>query len=207
MIYLIGSLRNPDIPVIGNKLRAAGFDTFDDWFAAGPEADDKWREYEIQRGRSYVDALQGLAAGHVYDYDHEHLNRSSAGVLVLPTGKSGHLELGYLIGSGRPGYILLDQPDRWDVMYRFASGVYTDLDSLIARLQENERSEDRNRRSTDADDHLTRLRRGTEAVPGGLGSTGLFSGCPCSYCQSLVGGQRTTQPGTATTLGSGKVSR
>jgi hypothetical protein len=39
----------------------------------------------------------------------------------MPAGKSGHLELGYAIGSGKRGFVCFDQePDRWDVMYRFA---------------------------------------------------------------------------------------
>lgn len=135
MIYLIGSLRNPEIPTIANTIRAAGHEVFDDWFAAGPEADDYWRNYEISRGRSYVEALSGLAAGHVFTFDNEHLERASAVVLVLPAGKSGHMELGISIGRGKPGYILLDSPDRWDVMYKFADGVFTELDDLIDHIR------------------------------------------------------------------------
>ena len=61
-------------------------------------------------------------------------------VLLLPAGKSGHLELGYVIGKGKPGYILFDDtiPDRWDVMYIFASGVFFDVESLIEELKSKE---------------------------------------------------------------------
>ena len=55
-------------------------------------------------------------------------------VLVCPAGKSGHLEFGYAIGRGTPGLILLDDPERWDVMYQFADGVTDDEDELVARL-------------------------------------------------------------------------
>jgi len=61
-VYLIGSLRNPNIPVVAGLLRAEGYDVFDDWFAAGPEADDHWMAYEKQRGRTYDLALKGHAA-------------------------------------------------------------------------------------------------------------------------------------------------
>lgn len=134
MIYLIGSLRNPKIPEIAQKLRAEGHDVFDDWYAAGPEADDKWKEYELARGRNYFEALQGLAAGHVFDFDHKHLSRADIVVLVLPAGRSGHLELGWALGQGKKGYILHDDPDRWDVMYRFATGVYRSVYELIEVL-------------------------------------------------------------------------
>ena len=135
-LYLIGSLRNPKIPEIGNRLRSAGYDVFDDWFAAGPEADDKWREYEQSRGRSYLEALTGLAAEHVFQFDLHHLNRADAGVLVLPAGRSAFTEFGYLRGREKPTYILLDDPGRWDVMLKFATGVYLDLESLIVGLSQ-----------------------------------------------------------------------
>lgn len=120
-IYLIGSLRNPEIPQIAQEIRKLGFFVFDDWFAAGPEADDKWRDYEKTRGHAYRQALKGYAADHVYKFDLKHLNECDVGILYLPAGRSGHLELGYLIGQGKIGYIVLDNPERWDVMYLFAS--------------------------------------------------------------------------------------
>ena len=139
-LYLIGSLRNPLIPDLGNQIRELGYDVFDDWHAAGPEADDEWRRYEKERGRSYMDALGGYAARHVFDFDRHHLDEAQVGVLVLPAGKSGHLELGYLIGKGVPSLILLDKDyDRWDVMYRFASGVYDDPADLLVALEGNMR--------------------------------------------------------------------
>jgi nucleoside 2-deoxyribosyltransferase len=135
-VYVIGSLRNPKIPEIANKIREAGFEVFDDWYAAGPEADDKWKEYERGRGRDYIEALGGHAATHVYEFDKRHLDSADAVVLALPAGKSGHLELGYSLGTGKPGYILLEEGnDRWDVMYKFADGVYDSTERLIYQLQ------------------------------------------------------------------------
>ncbi len=123
-IYLVGSLRNPKVPEVANKLREAGYEVFDDWYAAGEEADDKWQAYEKQRGHSYKEALAGLAAEHVFNFDKQHLDSSDVAVLVMPAGKSGFLELGYMIGHGKPGFILLDgEPDRFDVMFKFAEVV------------------------------------------------------------------------------------
>jgi hypothetical protein len=131
-IYVIGSLRNPKIPAIAQALREIGMDAFDDWMAAGPEADDYWQRYEQARGHDCRTALAGYAAGHVFEYDKSHLDRCDYGLLVLPAGKSGHLELGYMIGKGKPSYILLDgEPERFDVMYRFASRVFTSTEELL----------------------------------------------------------------------------
>ncbi len=135
-IYLIGSLRNPAIPEIARQLRVEGFDVFDDWYAAGPEADDYWQKYEQNRNHSYEQALSGYAAQHVYQFDKRHLDRCDIGILALPAGKSGHLELGYMIGTGKPGLILLDkEPERFDVMYNFATGIFRHLHYLIKELR------------------------------------------------------------------------
>jgi len=134
-IYLIGSLRNPEVTKVAAFLRTAGFEVFDDWMAAGPEADDYWRDYEKEKGNTFSQALEGYAAKHVFEFDKYHLDRCDIAVLMLPAGKSGHLELGYFIGTGKPGYILLDnQPDRFDVMYQFASGVFATKEELCHAL-------------------------------------------------------------------------
>jgi len=136
-IYLIGSLRSPKVPVIATKLREAGHEVFDDWYAAGPEADDYWMKYEKERGHNYRQGLEGYAAHHVFEFDKHHLDTNDLAVLILPAGKSGHLELGYMIGTGKPGYILFDDemPDRWDVMYLFAAGVFFNIEELLKEIE------------------------------------------------------------------------
>lgn len=128
----MGSLRSERVRAVAAALRAYRQEVFDDWHAAGPEADDIWQKYEQARGHTYREALQGAHATDVFQFDRRHLDRASAGVLVMPAGKSGHLELGYLIGQGKPGYILLEQePERWDIMYRFATGVFYSVDDCV----------------------------------------------------------------------------
>jgi nucleoside 2-deoxyribosyltransferase len=135
-VYVIGSLRNPAIPLVAFNLRAQGLEVFDDWYAAGPKADDHWKSYEQGRGRNFIQALQGRAATNVFRFDKANLDRCDAAVLVLPAGKSGHMELGYFLGCGKPGYILLDSDaDRWDVMYKFATGVYWDAAVIAEKIK------------------------------------------------------------------------
>lgn len=140
-LYVIGSLRNPQIPIVSNLLRAQGIDAFDDWYSAGPEADDKWRDYERARGHSYLEALKGHAARNVFQFDHSHLEQADGAILVLPAGKSGHLELGWAAGRQKWTSILLE-PDaasspefRYDVMYQFANLVTDNLDEVIQTLR------------------------------------------------------------------------
>ena len=135
-VYLIGSLRNPNIPVLGNELRAKGYEIFDDWYAAGERADDEWQTYEQGRGHTFVEALKGFAAWHVFEYDKFHIDTSDVGVLMLPTGKSGHIEFGMFVGQNKPTFILLDgEPERFDVMYRSATAVCATKTKLFAELR------------------------------------------------------------------------
>jgi hypothetical protein len=138
-IYLIGSLRNTSVTRLASRLRAAGHDVFDDWVSAGPEADDYWQKYVTERGQSYDQALRGYAAQHVFQYDRKHLNRCDIAILTMPAGKSAHLELGYFIGLGKPGYICLEKtPERFDVMYAFADKVFQSYDDCVRHFYPKE---------------------------------------------------------------------
>lgn len=135
VIYLIGSLRNPTIPKVGEVLRSSGFEVFDEWWTASEDADDWLRDYFKFRKLSHTDALHSYAAKHIFEFDKYHLDRADIGVLVMPAGKSGHLELGYMIGKGKPGYILYDQvPDRIDIMHNFCDDVFFDVNHLVDEL-------------------------------------------------------------------------
>lgn len=135
-VYLIGSLRNPKVPKVATLLRIQGHEVFDDWFAAGPEADDYWQKYEQARGRTFEEALRGYAAGHVFEFDKTHLDATDAVVLLMPAGKSGHLEFGYCVGRGKRGFICMErEPERFDVMYRFAERICVGVPALIKALR------------------------------------------------------------------------
>lgn len=137
-IYLIGSLRNPNVVDITKKLSDAGLEVFSDWMAAGPEADDYWQKYEKARGRTYIEALKAPAAQNVVAFDKKHLDIATTAILVYPAGRSGHTEMGYILGQGKKAYVLLDKEpgpeERWDVMINLASGVFLSLDEIIREI-------------------------------------------------------------------------
>lgn len=137
MIYLIGSMRNKLIPLVGKALREVfTLEVFDDWYSPGENADPCWKEYEGLRGRSYVEALNGHHAQHVFEFDKQHLDRADGVVLVMPAGRSAHLELGYSLGKGKPGFVLLDgNPERFDVMLRFATAICPTLGDLVTEIK------------------------------------------------------------------------
>jgi nucleoside 2-deoxyribosyltransferase len=138
-IYLIGSLRNPRVTEVAAELRSYGWEVFDDWMAAGPEADDYWLKYEKEKGVSLKDALNSYAAKHVFEFDKYHLDRCDMAVLLLPAGRSGHLEIGYMAGTGKPTFALFDgEPDRWYVRFLFLSSVHFSVADLIDGIKAEE---------------------------------------------------------------------
>lgn len=140
-IYVTGSLRTSTVPVYGKMLRADGFDVFDDWHAAGPRADDEWQRYEMNRGRTWAEAMRGLAANHVFNYDRYHLNAADVGVCVGTFGKSSVAEMVYMrCANARPTFLLIDEdPERWDVMLKFAfKDIFYEYDTLLTALRDIE---------------------------------------------------------------------
>lgn len=137
--YLIGSLRNDFIPSLASYLRKElpEVEVFDDWFSAGYEADDWWKSYEKGRGRTYNEALQGYAAKHVFEFDKYHLDTSTHAILVLPAGKSGHMEVTYAkYGAGAKAAILLEPEfdGRFDCMYQFVDTVLENKEQAVEWL-------------------------------------------------------------------------
>jgi len=134
-IYLIGSLRNEQVPIIGNQLRAKGFNVFDNWHSAGENADDCLRDYCRAKGSTYIEAMADTATQNIFNFDKRNLDASDAAVLVMPAGKSGHLELGYMAGKGKYTYILMDgEPERFEVMHNFANAIVFSLDELVDKM-------------------------------------------------------------------------
>lgn len=121
------------VPMLGHDLRRLGFDVFDDWYAAGEKADDAWCTYEQARGHTFAEALQGRTAQHIFKFDLQHLLSSDLGVLLMPAGKSGHIEAGFLVGHNKPVYVLLpEEPERFDVMYAFFTEVFNEKRDLLS---------------------------------------------------------------------------
>lgn len=137
MIYLAGSMKNPEIEETASLLRAEGYNVFDDWRSGGPEVDDRWQEYERARGRSFREALNGRYANNAFNFDLANLDSCDVFILQLPCGKSGHIELGYMVGRGKPTVILMGgEPERFDLMYKFANHICVTTEELLAALED-----------------------------------------------------------------------
>lgn len=67
------------------------------------------------------------------------LQAADATVLVLPCGRSAHLELGYATGSGQRTIVLLDQPmSEPELMYLMNSEICVSLEEVIESLRDRQ---------------------------------------------------------------------
>lgn len=124
---------------VAEELRRLGHEVFDNWFAAGPEADDYWMKYERQRGHSYAEALRSPEARHVFEFDKRWLEWADTVVMLLPAGKSAWGELMWAVGRGKKGYALItEEPERFDVMLQFADGWFNDIRALEEAMNADE---------------------------------------------------------------------
>ncbi|HEY3315210.1 MAG TPA: hypothetical protein VGL40_08065 [Bacillota bacterium] len=137
-IYVASSWRNKRQPEVVAALRAAGHEVYDfrnpepgnHGFNWG-EIDPDWKQWTHL---DFAEALDHPIAQAAYDLDKAALDWCDACVLVLPSGRSAHLEAGYCIGRGKPTAILLDAHPRPELMYKMAGHILTDFCDLSAWL-------------------------------------------------------------------------
>lgn len=133
MIYVIGSLSNPRVEEVADALRAAGIDAFDQWRAA---QGDYWADYAKRKGLSFREAIKLDFVETAFQFDLKYLKLAEAAVMVMPAGRSGGIELGWMLGQGKRGYILYDgEPERPDLMAKLATAVCFSIEELIQELK------------------------------------------------------------------------
>lgn len=78
---------------------------------------------------SHPVAIEGFSA------DFAAMERADTFVLVLPCGKSAHLELGWAVGAGKRTAILLEDPVEPELMYRMVDFMTPSTDELLGWLR------------------------------------------------------------------------
>lgn len=123
-IYVASSWRNEQQPEIVRLLRGAGHEVYDfrnprpgDHGFAWSEIDPEWQSWTPEQFR---DALDHPIAGLGFLSDFRGMNWADCCVLVLPCGRSAHLEAGYFAGAGKPVYVLLADGEP-ELMYRLVN--------------------------------------------------------------------------------------
>lgn len=138
-IYVASSWRNPYQPSVVEALRAVGHEVYDFRNPAPGNDGFRWTEVESApkpwSGETLRTALSHPVAVAGFNSDMEALRACDACVLVLPCGRSAHLELGWAVGAGKFTSVLMLGPDEPELMYAMVDDLSTSIYEAIAFLQ------------------------------------------------------------------------
>ena len=133
-IYVASSWRNTLQQGVVHTLRAAGHEVYD--FKNPPtrsgfgwkQIDGGWEGWTTAQ---YLEALKHPLALEGYKSDKDALDWADACVLVMPCGRSAHLEMGYAMGAKKKTVILLMERAEPELMYKLADHIVTNFGELL----------------------------------------------------------------------------
>lgn len=137
-IYVASSWRNLYQPTVVTALRQHGWCVYDFRHPAPGDEGFHWSEidpdWQSWPPAQYREALQYPRAQVGFAQDQLALQMADVTVLVLPCGRSAHLELGYAAGVGQRTAVLMLEPQEAELMYKLCNRVCLSMDELLAWL-------------------------------------------------------------------------
>jgi len=137
-IYVASSWRNDQSSIVVASLRSVGHEVYDfknpkegDFGFRWSEIDPAWRNW---RRDEYRTALIHPIAARGFKNDFDAMKWADTCVLVLPCGRSAHTEAGWMAGQGKKVYVLMQQPEEPELMYKIFSGIVLNMHELIYLL-------------------------------------------------------------------------
>lgn len=129
-IYLASSWKNQDQPRVLALLREAGHEVYDFRNPAEGASGFAWKDCSTECAathaktpESFLRALCTDRAQEGFSFDKAALDWSEATVLLLPCGRSAHLEAGYAAGQGKPVFVYLSETGfEPELMYLLCKG-------------------------------------------------------------------------------------
>lgn len=142
-IYLASSWRNEDQPMVLARLRKAGHRVYDFRNPTPGNEGFSWKQVALVRDENGHSTLADLARAHAHEvaaqgfrYDFDAMNDAEVCVLLLPCGRSAHLEAGHMAGQGKSVYVLLcgDRRVEPELMYKFLTSLHDSIGDLLSVL-------------------------------------------------------------------------
>lgn len=143
-VYVASSWRNPLQPEVCAALAAFEIDHYD---FRNPDGGTgfAWRQVkpdgaadgiaakgaDLERAATYLDMVDHRIARAGFRSDFDAMHRADTFVLVLPCGKSAHLEAGWAVGAGKRVAVLIEDPCEPELMYRMADLITPSLDDVL----------------------------------------------------------------------------
>jgi nucleoside 2-deoxyribosyltransferase len=138
-IYLASSWRNTNQPLAIQMLRDEGHEVYDFRNPSPDNTGFSWSEIDTDwldwTPKYFIEALAHPIAINGFYHDKTALDWCDTCILLLPCGRSAHLEAGYAIGKGKPTLIVLDN-NRFEpeLMYLLADKVVSDITQMLPAL-------------------------------------------------------------------------
>ncbi len=142
-IYVASSWRNAFQPAVVSALREAGHQVYD--FRAPfngvpgfawSEIDPDWQAWSAAEYRRLLTTSPVAARGFVSDL--RGMQWADTCVLVLPCGRSAHLEAGWFTGQGKRCLILTRDGEEPELMALLATDICISLNEVLAALDGRE---------------------------------------------------------------------
>lgn len=137
-IYVASSWRNPHQHIVVEALRDASHQVYDfknpspgNHGFSWNEIDPNWKNWSASE---YVDALDHPIAKRGYHSDFSKMEWADTFVLVLPCGRSAHLELGWACGKGKETLILTSDGEEPELMAKMCDHICVSLQQVMEIL-------------------------------------------------------------------------
>lgn len=138
-VYVASSWRNPDQPEVVRLLREAGHEVYD--FRNPPHGrggfawssiDPNWQKWSAA---DYRRALQSPQARDGFQSDLTGMKWANVCVLLLPCGRSAHLEAGWMAGAGKFTIVLTRDGQEPELMAKLCSAIAISIDEVTHILR------------------------------------------------------------------------
>ena len=138
-IYLASSWRNQEQPGAVALLRNAGHEVYDFRNPPGGIPDGfRWSEldgnWETWSAREYREKLSHPLAQRGFNSDFDGMKWADVGVLLLPCGRSAHLELGWMAGAGKRTIIWTRDGQEPELMALLADRICVSAEEVVSVL-------------------------------------------------------------------------
>jgi hypothetical protein len=139
-IYVASSWRNTLQPNVVSILREAGHSVYD--FRNPPngvkgfawsEIDEAWQSWTADQYVKLLTTHPTAALG--YQNDMRAMEWADTCVLVLPCGRSAHLEAGWFAGRGKRCIILTRNGEEPELMALMANAIHSTIEGVLTELQ------------------------------------------------------------------------
>lgn len=145
-IYTASSWKNKYYSDVVKRLVSEGFYVYDFRNAISTEGksqafdwnqiDSNWEKWSTSE---FLHALEyNELSANAFKSDLEGMQEAEVCLLILPCGKSSHLEAGYMRGMGKILFIYMPELERPELTYKISDGIFQNLDTLVKCLKEIE---------------------------------------------------------------------